>query len=55
VSDEQKIILPEFARPKGSQKMDDFCVAPPQCTFQVQSRRRALKSSHFLASKFDSD
>jgi len=33
VSDEQQRSLPEFARPKGSQKMDDFCVAPPQCTF----------------------
>lgn len=53
VSDEQRRSLPEFARPKGSQKMDDFYVAPPQCSVKLQSRRRALKSSHFLASKAD--
>ena len=41
-------------RPKGSQKMDDFFVAPPQCSVKLQFRRRVLKSSHFLASKADS-
>ncbi len=55
ISDEQRRRLPEFARPKGSQKMDDFFVTPPQCTLQVQFRRHALKSSHFLTSKFDSN
>jgi hypothetical protein len=50
ISDEQRRSLPEFARPQGSQK--DFCVAPPQCSIPyTTSRRRALKSSHFLASK----
>jgi len=55
VSDEQQRRLSESARPKGSQKMDDFFVAPPRCIFlyQIHLRRRASKSSHFLASKLD--
>jgi len=31
--------------------MDDFCVAPTQCSVKLHFGRRALKSSHFLASK----
>ena len=38
----------------GSQKMDDFCVAPTQCSVKLHFGRRALKSSHFLTSKADS-
>ena len=33
--------------------MADFFVTPPQCTLQAHFRRRALKSSHFLASQAD--
>jgi len=53
VRDEQRRRLSEFARPKGSQKMDDFFVAPPRSSFQLLLRRRASKSFHFLASKLD--
>jgi len=52
--DEQHRSLPEFARPSGSEKMTDFFVAPPQCRVKLHFRRRASKSSHFFASKFDS-
>jgi len=55
VSDEQRRRLPEFARPKGSQKMVDSCVAPPRrINLDASSRRRVLKSSNFLASKLAS-
>ena len=36
--------------------MADFCVAPPRrINIDASSRRRALKSSHFLASKDDAN
>jgi hypothetical protein len=46
VSDERQRSLPEFARPKGSPKMDDFFVAPSQCglnhTFVIAPRNRLI-------------
>ena len=54
ISDEQQRSLPEFARPKGSEKMADFFVAPPQCSVKLQFRCCASKSSHFFASQADS-
>ena len=54
VSDEQRRILPEFTRPKGSQKMADFFASPRRLIdFTDKPPRRDLKSSHFLASQFD--
>jgi hypothetical protein len=54
VSDEERRRLPAFARPEGSQKIDDFCVAPHRrIKVDASSRHRALKSSNFLASKAD--
>ena len=55
VRDEQRRSLPEFARPLGEAKkwLISALLLLAVSSFQIQLRRRALKSPHFLASKAD--
>jgi len=46
ILDEQRRILPQFARPQGSSQMADLFVAPAQGSVKLPFGRRSLKSSH---------
>jgi len=50
ICDEQRRILIKFARPSGSQKIADFCVATSSAYHQTDKPPRCvLKSSNFLS------